>query len=156
MEQQTELQSPIFLPRPGWGGQLREWSKTNRRLLMILSAIILVLIGSSFFFRGNPDVTQATPTPTPNTNQVSVTAQTGDSITTLARRALNTYLLANSATVSDIQELFIETQLKNIIGEFRLSVGQTVHFPVSSIQQAIRNAENMTPYQIQYYSQFVR
>ena len=83
-------------------------------------------------------------------------AQTGEGVTHLARRALKTHLESDSeVNLSKEQKLYVEDYLKDQVGSKQLEPGQTIEFDKDLIAEAINNAEQLTPAEIQIISQFV-
>jgi len=150
------LKSPVFTPRPGWGGKLQNWSTGHRRELIMGAFVVVIVLGAVFFLRSEGESIQATPSPTPATGQITVTAQPRDSVTSLARKALNVYLERNAIELNAVQKLYIETELKNSVGETRLSVGQSIIFSEAAIQRAISKSRLLNDFQIKYFSRFLQ
>jgi len=91
-------------------------------------------------------------------NVYSETAQKGDGITHLARRALKEYLQANHLKMSPEQKVYMEDYLQNHTGNRMLMVGEKISFSRSLIEEAISHAQHLTQNQLRnlhHYSQLV-
>lgn len=84
------------------------------------------------------------------------TAQEGEGITHLARRALKNYLQDNpqSFQVSPEHKVYIEDYLAKKMGGQTLKLGQTVEFSDDLLKEAIQEAEMLSPQQIENLGQF--
>lgn len=67
----------------------------------------------------------------------------GDSISTLARRAMNKYLKASGKKLGRAQRLFAEVTLKNLTGSYHLQYGQTVTFTTKRLTKVYKQAKNL-------------
>ena len=84
-------------------------------------------------------------------------AQVGEGLTHLARRVLSKYLKDHSLTFQLRAEhkIYIEDYLAKAMGGRWLNLGEEVTFSVELIQEAIDQAQKLTPEQIQNLSQYV-
>jgi hypothetical protein len=86
---------------------------------------------------------------------ITVTAQQGDSITTMARRALAEYLNQTGETGLNAQhKVFVEDYLRKRASQQRVSVGEEISFSKSMIQQGIQEAKNLNQSQLSYLERF--
>ncbi len=104
---------------------------------------------------GDTEESQTSQT-TQNTGEVIVvTAQPGDSITTMARKALGEYVNQTGETGLNAQhKVFVEDYLRKRVSQHRVSVGQEVSFSKSMIQEAIQGAKNLNQSQLSYLERF--
>lgn len=79
------------------------------------------------------------------------TAQKGDGITHLARRALAKYLekTGGDAELNKEHKIFIEDYLQNRTGTEALEINESRSFSKNLIEQAIQASKNLTPEQLQ-------
>lgn len=101
------------------------------------------------------DLTELTG-PTVNVGVFSETAQAGDGVTHLARRALARYLETNPDNSLSIEhKVYIEDHLrKTSNGDDWLELGDTRDFSASQIQQAIQKAKTLTSSELQNLQQY--
>jgi hypothetical protein len=78
------------------------------------------------------------------------TAEKGDGLTHLARRALTHTLEQNSDwNLSAEQKVFVEDYLRKNVGHGAIAPGATVEFSKSTINQAVDAAKNLSPAQLE-------
>ena len=88
-------------------------------------------------------------------SEYTFTAEVGDGVTHLARKAIESYTTENELTLSAEQKVFMETTLKNIYYQQSLDIGENVSFETSVIADTVSQANNLTPDQIQAWSAYV-
>lgn len=71
------------------------------------------------------------------------TAGRGDSVSTLARRAMSEYLGDRGDSLDRAQRLFMEVNLKNIIGSRLLEVGESLTFQTSDMDRLFTQSQNL-------------
>lgn len=154
-----QLPSPLFTPRPGWGGQLREWLRENAYLAsfrLVLAAALAVVVISIL---RSPPTTQlaASPSPTPTPDTIAQTFRPGEGISHLAGRALDAYLATRPEYKLDaVRRLFaVDTLWKTVADAGNLpefDAGAVIEFPHTVIEYAISQAEGMTAAQYRAWS----
>ncbi|MDD5221373.1 MAG: hypothetical protein PHV47_02110 [Candidatus Pacebacteria bacterium] len=85
------------------------------------------------------------------TNIFTETAQSGDGITHLARRAMNQYLNEhgqNASLLSRAHKTYVEDYLQNTIGDYGLQIGEKISFSKTLIEKAIDSALQLTNAQL--------
>jgi len=84
------------------------------------------------------------------------TAEKGEGITHLARRALKEYLSENSQDfdVTPEHKIYIEDYLTKQKGGHWMKIGETMEFSGTSIQEAIDEAEILSPEQLENLTQY--
>ncbi len=85
------------------------------------------------------------------TNIFTETAQSGDGITHLARKAMNQYLNEhgqNASLLTRAHKTYIEDYLQNTIGDYGLQVGEKISFSKNLIEKAIDSALQLTDAQL--------
>ncbi len=163
----TDLPSPLFASRPGWGGQLKAWWHENAYpttfRIVLLAAIILVAI--SITKHRTPQTAVIIPTPTPVIDDAYMeTAARGEGLNRLAGRALDAYLVdTTSAKLDAIEHIWAIDRLVNIVISMSsvytpqdIEPGQTVRFPTPAIEYAIREAKALSPAQRAALSKYVK
>jgi hypothetical protein len=86
------------------------------------------------------------------------TAQKGDGITHLARRALAKYLekTGGDPELTKEHKIFIEDYLQNRTGNEWLNVGETRSFSIDLIKEAVQEAKKLNQQQLEKISQFAQ
>ena len=84
------------------------------------------------------------------------TAQKGEGITHLARKALKKYLSENEIAfkLTPQHKVYIEDYIQNHIGNRWLKLGEKLDISKNLIEQAIGAAENLTPRQLEDLTQY--
>lgn len=84
------------------------------------------------------------------------TAQPGDGITNLARKALKTYLQDNnqSFTVTVEHKVYIEDYVAKKLGSGQLQLGAQLQISLQLLQEALDQSQNLTSSQLQNLTQF--
>ncbi len=83
------------------------------------------------------------------------TAEAGDSITTLARRALKQYLADNKGlNLSAEKKIYIEDYMQKKTGDYWLDLGQEITFSEKLIKEAINHTQQLTPQQLNNLHQY--
>lgn len=84
------------------------------------------------------------------------TAQAGDGITHLARRAAIRYLNENqpSYTLTNEHRIYIEDYIKDHIGSRGLALGEKVTISTSLVQEAVQSAGTLTAQQLHSLSKY--
>jgi len=86
------------------------------------------------------------------------TAEPGEGITHLARKALRDYLKEKGGelNLSPEHKIFIEDYLQKKTGDYWLKVGQKLTFSEELIKEAIEKARSLTPEQLQNLTQYAK
>ena len=167
-EPRLQTLSPEFVPRPGWGGQLRDWffrrpaANTLRVLLICILAIGFVSVirnGSD----APSEVVRETPLVSAPTGY-TVLAEPGQGLANLAELALGSFLVAHPDTqpLAPEQQLFvIDTLTRTIISissemPFQLNPGDDIFFAEHIIEQAVWAAQELTDAQREAWSKQLR
>lgn len=147
------LPSPLFQPRPGWGGQLARWFKENAYVIVFRSVLLVavVLIAGSLI-RGDSEAPLiGTPTesnlPFPLEKPITLEAQQGEGVTHMAARAVDLFIATQSDTdmrLDNPRHLFAVDTLSREAGWRPLELGEKIWFPVDIIAQIVREARNLT------------
>jgi|YelNatPaOPRAMG01_1025707.scaffolds.fasta_scaffold09233_9 hypothetical protein len=159
--------------------------RTRRRILNlgVILAFILILVGGYFLvFRGVPSwrmaqvfrekkteeeklpelvITPPQKTEVETQTQPKIyeeTAETGEGITHLARKALKKYLeeKGEGLNLTPEHKIFIEDYLQKKTGDYWLKVGQKLSFSEELIKEAIEKAKSLTPEQLQNLTQYAK
>lgn len=84
------------------------------------------------------------------------TAESGEGITHLARKALKTYLQTNpqSFQITAEHKVYIEDYIAKKLGGNLLQLGEKMEFSPQLLQEALGQAQNLTPAQLQNLTQY--
>ena len=167
-----DLQSPVFQPRPGWGGQLAGLIKkifSSSTFIIAVALLVVALTGYSLlkakdnYAVTNPVTTKfgQIPTTAPTTvleqGVFQETALAGQGVTHLARHALKGYLSEYRDTIlSTEQKIYIEDYLRRRTDQISLHPGQTIYFNTKDIANAVANAKKLKSWQIANLTQYVK
>jgi len=167
-EPRLQTLSPEFVPRPGWGGQLRDWfvRRPAANTLRVLLICILAIGFVSVIRRGSAvpgDVVQETPLVSAPVGY-TVVAESGQGLANLAEIALGSFLSEHPDTVplAPEQQLFvIDTLTRTIISissemPFQLNPGDDVYFAERIIEQAVWAAQELSDAQREAWSRQLR
>lgn len=72
------------------------------------------------------------------------TTQPGESVSLLARKAMDQYLSESGGSLDRGQRLFFEVTLKNIYGAVPLEIGQVVNFSAADVVNTYQQAVNLS------------
>jgi len=86
--------------------------------------------------------------------QYKETAERGDGITNLARRAVEQYLTENSPELTSEHKIFVEDYVQNRIGDRDLQVGEEVSISEDLIKQGINDAQELSAEQLENLENF--
>lgn len=154
------LPSPLFQPRPGWGGQLARWLRENAYIIvfrLVLLVAVVLIVGSLVRQNGsdtplvgeNPFESNA---PFPLDKPITLKAEYGEGVTNMAARALDLFILTRSdmgAYLDGPRHLFAVDTLSREIGWRGVELGEKIWFPIDTIARIAREARELTgrPYQ---------
>ncbi len=82
------------------------------------------------------------------------TAQAGEGITHLARRALRQYLQSTNQGLTPEQKIYAEDYIQNHTGTQMLTIGEKITFSQNLIKDAISQAQKLTTAQLQNLKQY--
>lgn len=139
---------PVFEAEAGWGGKIGDWLNANKIWVFpALIVIILILALTRGSGSDSSDVlVSASPTessaPAPATSSKIVI--TGDSYTTVARRAV---AVSVSENIGKGARLYAETKLAQSLKTQPLIVGSTITFSESMILGYITEYDTLYPSQ---------
>jgi hypothetical protein len=83
-------------------------------------------------------------------------AQSGDSYSLMARKAVQTYGLETSTNLSGAQIIFAETNLTKLAGSPLMTLGQNVSIDRAAVQEWVENAQELSDAQEQAWEVYVR
>lgn len=159
---------PVFEPGPGWGDRVSKWLKRHFFKYVLPVAAIVAAIGVySFLIAGNEANNGLKGEE--NKNQEELAARSDEAVKVIvepkagfirvARAGLNMYLQNKSDVASRLtaaHRVFIEQELYNRHKPVSLTVGQTVEFKVSEMEEIINQALALTPAKLQRWQEYVR
>ncbi|MEK7194899.1 MAG: hypothetical protein AAB667_01450 [Patescibacteria group bacterium] len=149
------LAGPVFKPRPGWGGQLKNWIKSTFEPMPTIG--ILGLVGvlaivhmavKDLNLEAKPLAKSSESQEVKTGNAISETAIRGQGAIHLARQALETFLKDRSIQLSDEQRVYAEMELASLTGDPELQPGDTISFKLSDIANAINSARQLSQDQL--------
>ena len=160
IETGSGLPSPMFKPRPGWGGKLRTWLHDNLYILMFRGLLLVAvgLVGLSLIRSWNAAPLAQSPSPSGSSNlaQYEFIAAHGVGLTHLAAKALDAYLIEQSSTLDAPRHLFAVDALARQAGWHRLSVGEKIVFDITALAQAVTSAQSLTKTQYSAWQRLLR
>lgn len=148
----AELKSPIFAPRPGWGGQLRHWFAEGGSLLLFRLALAIALVLILVALIRQPSSPAETRTISDNrisVPPVTIGVRSGDGMYALAMRAIDWYTASHGIRLDEIERIGATDSLVNLTGPHQLKPGQVVDFDAQNVAAAINYAQNLSPTQRQ-------
>ena len=156
----SSLPGPQFVPRPGWGGRIREWFSHNAYTVvfrMVLVVALLFLVRSLFVHRNG----SVSPTPSPivaSLQPISIKALSGDGMTNLAARAIDVYTALQTPAISldGAQHLFTVDALARTVCWCPVKVNQEVAFKPADIKSVVDRALGLSPAQHAAWSRLLR
>lgn len=154
--QQLDLKSPIFKPRPGWGGKLNNWLKINFENKVLPVLAVAIIIAGAYLYSLKHDVAQAPIENSPVADAIDVQVRSGQGLTHVARTVIIEYLNGNSINLSAAQKVFAESYLVTKMENRQLIAGFTFSVKTKDVEQTIEKAKSLTPSQIETWSRYVR
>jgi hypothetical protein len=149
----SSLPSPLFQPRPGWGGKLRHWIRENLYLLVfrVLILAAIVLIGTSLVHSWRAIKLAQSPSPSPSISPLTVLyehiAANGVGLTQLAALTLDTYLASHHDLLDTPSHLYAVDALARSAGWRRLIAGEKIVFDTDTLARIVSAAKALTPSQ---------
>jgi hypothetical protein len=161
-----DIPSPLFTPRPGWGGQLASWMRENSYLLVfrfVLAVSVALIVISLLRVRPQPSAPNASPTATALAAHQMV-ASRGDTLSSLAMRALDEHLSVHPehTGLTPAHKLFITTTLARAaqsalsMNAAALEVGAAIPFPHAALEAVIAEAKHLTPSQLSAWARLLQ
>ncbi len=170
-----DIKSPVFIPRPGWGGRLKQWSANlldSPTFYALLAGI--ALIGTVIFAiryavtRQHPPLTLATPVSIPKNTQeipaiahplplaLTITAVRGQGVTHLARQAVRQYTQAKAIALAPEQKVYAEDWLRRRVNIQILYPQQQIPFPLTDVQHAVEKSQHLKKEELANLTQYAR
>ncbi|MBU3965186.1 hypothetical protein KKG29_00110 [Patescibacteria group bacterium] len=103
----------------------------------------------------NFEIAKAKEPETHGADAIKETAEKGEGVTHLARRAIKEYLQSNNETLSSEQKIYLEDYLKRKIGSKPLEIGQTIEFETGLIKTGLEKSKTLSHKQIENLSKYV-
>lgn len=156
-----ELPSPIFQPRPGWGGKLKRWFHNHGGMHMLQMLILVILVLTSLAMIRRWDQAQlatATPSASPDATQskYSFIAAYGVGLTHISAQAVDAYTADQKITLTAVEHLYAVDSLARQLGWRDLALGEKVIFSSQRLAETIISAKALTPQQRTAWSRFLR
>lgn len=149
----TDLPGPLFTPRPGWGGKLRVWLRANGVKTLATLIVVSASIGATSYIINRRDSVSVTPTASPTPIAIpgyTITARTGDTLTSISTRALDDHLKASGEQLDRIARLWAVDRITNALltpYPARPTSGQVITIPTTVIEYGIAEATSLSPTQ---------
>lgn len=164
-----------------WGKKIAHWAQDNMRV--IVSIVIVVIIAGGIYSysertekgsmksKDRAVITEEAKDSTANQDNKTIklippseetetsfkeTAVKGDSMTTLARRAVANYLKDNtSVSLSVAQKIYAEDYVRKQIAKQKIHSGTMLEFSKISVQSGVEKASQLTQNQLQNLQKYV-
>lgn len=150
----SDIPSPLFAPRPGWGGQLAAWFRSHAYLITFRTVLILavVIVGISIYRAGSQSGEALLPTPTASPDEldtISITAAPGQGMTHLAAAAVDTWSSHQNppALLSPAEHLFAVDTLARAAGWRPVARDESVSFLTAYVAAIVDQATSLSPAQ---------
>ena len=157
----SNLAGPVFKPRPGWGGQIKNWLKATFEpvptigILGLIGVLAIVHLAVKDLNLEAKPLANA-PQEVKTGNSIVETATRGQGAIHLARQALATFLNDRSIQLSNEQRVYAEMQMASLTGDPDLKPGDTISFRLSDIANAINSARQLSQDQLKQLEAFVK
>lgn len=154
----ADLPSPLFSPRPGWGGQLKEWFTENAYLVTfrtVLALAVALVVVSIIRNRPAPVATAPSPTPSPSVVR-EYAARPGDGMTHLAARAIDEHLAYTGMRLSAEQHLAAVDSLSRTKGWRPLDADERVPFREDEVAAAIAGSLALSAAALAAWGKYLR
>ena len=150
-----DIKSPIFKPKPGWGGKLKNFAKKHFYSVVLPAiAIAAILIGINLF--SQKVMEGQTAQNTLSQDMIEKTASQGQGVAHLAREALSDYLSENpDISLLPQQKIFVETYFIDKFGNKEISAGEKIDFKKEDLAKATAKAKTLTPEQLSAWSKYI-
>lgn len=164
----SEIKSPVFIARPGWGGRLKSFlDKTfSARIFFpaLLAVFLIITLNRLFQTKTEQKINtlphiQALDKKPPGgkaafTGTFSATARTGQGVTHLARQIIRQYSEENGIILTPEQKVYAEDFLRRRTSVKSPTIGQEISFSAEDVENAVNRArqlserllQNLTPY----------
>ncbi|GEM_PF-3465199 len=154
-EDKLDIKSPIFTPKPGWGGKLKNWLASNLSS-KILPAVSILILSAGLYAFFNKNDQAAGPKPDNQAGTIEKIAQPRQGLTHLAREALTEFLNSKGLDLSPEQKLFAETYLVTKLNKRLVNAGDTVAFKINDLTETIERAQALNELQLQAWSKYLK
>lgn len=159
----SQLPGPQFVTRPGWGGQLSEWTRVHAYRFvfrtLIIAAVVLIVATLLNLGKSTSEHIATTPTPSPVApGELTRSATAGEGVTHLAARALDSFLAAQQPPIAlpAYAHLCAVDTLARTTGWRRLALGESITFSPENLSAAVEHAQSLTPTQQAAWARILR
>ena len=161
----ADLPSPLFTPRPGWGGKIARWLRDNLYILIFrlvvfgAAALIIVSLVRSWQATRTAQTTNSpSPSPTGQNWTLQTAAARGQGMTDLSAWAVNAYCSQHDPRISltAVEHLYAVDTLARKTGWRRLQVREEAMFSADDIANIIESAKALTPAQRNAWARYLR
>jgi len=166
----------------GWGGKIKNTLKEKRSVIMAFGIILTSIVGgvllastlSSGTENLQSNLTTAVNTETATTNntttdantlnitpesatgEITQTANFGEGVTHLARKAVSEYLAVSGVELSAEQKIYAEDYLRKATGSQSLEEGDAITFAAANIKSAIDASLALEQWQLNNLTQYAQ
>ena len=158
----ADIPSPMFTPRPGWGGRLRAWLRDNFYVLLfrliVLVAVLLIISSLIRAWKSAPVVVSPSPTPSSQNWTFETATEPGQGMTHLAAWAVDAYATQHDPQIelTAVEHLFAVDALARLTGWRSLERGEEVQFSADDIAVIITRAQSLSPAQRSAWAKLLR
>lgn len=158
----ADIPSPMFTPRPGWGGKLSNWLQDNLYILLfrivVLAAIVLIITSLIRAWKVSPLAASPSPTPTSQNWEFKTATLPGQGMTDLAAWAINAYSAQHDPQIklTAVEHLFAVDALAHKTGWRHLEVREEFEFSADDIATIIQQAKSLSPIQRSAWARFLK
>ena len=111
-------------------------------ITLLISAVVLALAYQPSMSADEAEVIQEAEV-SPETSEYTYRAQSGDSYTQLARKAVQTYGINNNINLTPAGIIYAETNLTHEASSGNLTVGQEVSIDAQLVKKWVESAQNL-------------
>lgn len=145
----------VLIKAVGKGEKMKRLSKLTLLLAVPLVALAVATIVSPETASAADDKSSNNKKQSSQSSDYKYVAQTGDSYSLMARKAVQDYSKKNKSNLSQAQIIAAETTLTQAAGSPYLDVGQNVTIKASDVKSAVDAAKKLTDAQKAAWQQYV-
>lgn len=150
------IKSPVFAPKPGWGGKLNNWFSKNFNSKILPVVSVLILIVGLYNFLNNKNKAANLSNESAEIEVIEKIAQPRQGLTHLARAAFADFIEHKKIELTAPQKLFAETYLVTKLNNRLVHAGDTITFKVNDLTETVEKAQTLTTYQLSEWSKYLK
>lgn len=159
----------------GWGNQIKNLVSEKKYTILSTALLVVAIIAGLWMansvslnsLQANLATTETNVTPLITIDDATLnsttsgtllvqTAELGEGVTHLARKAVTAYITENDLALSAEQRVYMEDYLKDMQGALTLGVGDTVTFEAETLDNALVQAQALENWQIENLTQYTQ